>query len=110
MLTETPHYSPHGYGHNGIGGVMADVSGSPSDPVFWMHHTFVDHAFRLWQNADTGPRTTTIDGTDHNGHPLTMDYVISVGGIRPNVTIGDILNTLGGVSINGTPFCYRYNY
>lgn len=101
---------PHGYGHNGIGGVMADVSGSPSDPIFWMHHTFVDHSFRLWQNLDSGPRTTTIDGTDHNGVALTMDYTITVGGIRPDVTIGDILDTLGGASINGVPFCYRYNY
>jgi tyrosinase len=89
---------------------MADVAASPSDPVFWMHHLFVDHAFRIWQNLDSGPRTTTIDGTDHYGNPLTMDYLVKMGNIRPDVTIGDILDTLGGVSIGGVPFCYRYNY
>lgn len=103
-------YGPHAYGHNGIGAVMSDVSASPSDPIFWMHHTFVDHGFRIWQNADVADRTTTINGNDHNGNPLTMDTMVSVGGIRPDVRIGDIMNTLSGVSIGGVPFCYRYTY
>ena len=88
---------------------MSDVSASPSDPIFWMHHTFVDHGFRLWQNAD-GSRTSTINGNDAAGNPLTMNTVVSVRGIRPDVTIGQIMNTLGGASIGGVPFCYRYNY
>lgn len=88
---------------------MSDVSASPSDPIFWMHHLFVDHGFRIWQNADPS-RTTTINGNDHNGKPLTMDTMVSVGGIRPDVRIGDIMNTLGGVMIGGVPFCYRYTY
>lgn len=89
---------------------MGDVSASPSDPLFWMHHSFVDHSFRLWQNINPGTRTTTINGADHNGNALTMDTVIYMGGIRPDVKIRDIMNTLGGVSIGGVPFCYRYNY
>jgi tyrosinase len=101
---------PHAFGHNGIGGVMADVSSSPSDPIFYMHHSFVDHSFRIWQNMDVATRTTSINGVDHNGVALTMDTVVYMGGIRPDVTIGDIMNTLSGASIGGTPFCYRYNY
>jgi tyrosinase len=88
---------------------MSDVAASPSDPIFWMHHAFVDHGYRIWQKAD-GSRTTTIDGTDHQGNPLTLNTMMSVGGIRPDVPIGDVINTLGGVSIGGVPFCYRYTY
>jgi tyrosinase len=103
------NFSPHAYGHNGIGGVMSDVSASPSDPVFWMHHSFIDHSFRIWQNV-AASRTTTINGVDVNGNPLNMNYEISMGGIMPNVKLGDIMNTLSGTVIGGIPFCYRYNY
>lgn len=88
---------------------MSDVSGSPSDPIFWMHHSFVDHSFRIWQNADPS-RRTTINGDDAFGNPLTLNTVVTVGGIMPDVKIGDILDTLSGVTIGGRPFCYRYNY
>ncbi|KAH6653792.1 hypothetical protein BKA67DRAFT_260784 [Truncatella angustata] len=100
-------YGPHGYGHNGIGGVMQDVWSSPSDPIFWVHHAFIDHAFAAWQALDPS-RTTTISGVDSTGRALTLDYVISMGGIRPDVKIRDILDPMGGVNIGGTAFCYKY--
>ena len=37
---------PHAWGHNGIGAVMQDTYGSPADPIFWLHHAFVDRNFR----------------------------------------------------------------
>lgn len=89
---------------------MSDVSASPSDPVFWMHHSFVDHSFRIWQNMDVAGRTGSINGNDANGNPLTMNTVISMGGIGPDVTVGQIMNTLSGTVIAGVPFCYRYTY
>ncbi|GAP93369.1 putative tyrosinase [Rosellinia necatrix] len=98
-------YGPHGYGHNGVGGVMADVYASPSEPFFWFHHTFVDRAWRIWELADPNNRYAAIDGTDINGNPLTLDTVIYMGGIRPDVTIRQIIDTLSGDTL-----CYRYNY
>ncbi|KAI1192601.1 hypothetical protein F5X97DRAFT_74986 [Nemania serpens] len=98
-------YGPHGYGHNGVGGVMADVYASPSEPFFWFHHTFVDRAWRIWELADPNNRYNSIDGTDINGNPLTLDTVIYMGGIRPDVTIRQMINTL-----SGDVLCYRYNY
>jgi tyrosinase len=89
---------------------MSDVSASPSDPVFWMHHSFIDHSYRIWQNADYPARVQSINGVDVNGNALNLNYEIAVGGIMPNVKLGDIINTLGGVVIGGVPFCYRYNY
>ncbi|KAI1871686.1 hypothetical protein JX265_005672 [Neoarthrinium moseri] len=97
---------PHAYGHNGVGSVMADVSASPSDPVFFMHHLFVDRNFWLWQNSDAS-RKTTIDGCIDSADPctpLTMDTVISVAGLRPDVTVRDVLNTRDGA------MCYEYTY
>lgn len=65
-------YGPHGYGHNGIGGTMAYVEISPSDPAFYMHHSYVDRVYRVWQNADVS-RRTSISGLIADGSPLTMD-------------------------------------
>lgn len=94
----------HAWGHNGIGAVMQDVYGSPSDPTFWLHHAFIDRNFRIWQNENSGVRTTTIDGTDIDGNALTLDTNINVYGIRPDVKIRDILDT------TGTALCYKYSY
>jgi tyrosinase len=88
---------------------MSDVSGSPSDPIFWMHHTFVDHSWRIWENLD-GSRILSIDGDDVQGNELTLDTIVYMGDIRPDVPVSAIINTLGGVDIGGVPFCYKYDY
>lgn len=93
----------HAWGHNGIGGEMLDMFSSPGDPVFFLHHAFIDRNYRIWQNANSA-RTTYVDGTDRAGNRLTLDTSISVNGIRPNVRIRDVLNTMD------TTLCYRYNY
>lgn len=93
----------HAWGHNGIGAVMQDVYASPGDPIFWLHHMFVDRNFRIWQNADSS-RTTSINGNDGGGKPLTLDTYVYMQGIRPDVKIRDILNTMD------TTLCYKYNY
>ncbi|KAI1332965.1 Di-copper centre-containing protein [Xylariaceae sp. FL0255] len=99
-------YGPHAYGHNGIGAVMSDVPSSVGDPIFFMHHLFVDRNFRVWQNADSS-RLTTIDGCADDANPCTpisTSTVLSSNGIIANMTVGEVLNTLGG------PLCYRYDY
>lgn len=97
---------PHGYGHNGIGAVMAEVSASVGDPIFFMHHLFVDHTFRIWQNANPS-RRTTISGCADKANPctpITLDTKLSSNGIRPDLTVRQVMDTLGGT------FCYRYDY
>ncbi|TGJ83116.1 hypothetical protein E0Z10_g5643 [Xylaria hypoxylon] len=97
---------PHGYGHNGIGAVMAEVSASVGDPIFFMHHLFVDHTFRIWQNAMPS-RRTTISGCADKANPctpITLDTKLSTSGLRPDVTVREVLNTLSGT------ICYRYDY
>jgi len=45
--------SPHGRVHNVIGGTMSS-SRSPADPIFWLHHSFIDKLWADWQAANTG--------------------------------------------------------
>ncbi|KAL1597169.1 hypothetical protein SLS60_008751 [Paraconiothyrium brasiliense] len=93
----------HAYGHNGIGGVMRDVYASPGDPVFWLHHGMVDRHFRIWQNDDSS-RTGYIDGTGPGGAALTLDTDIFLNGLKPNMKVRDVMNTVA------SPMCYKYNY
>lgn len=98
---------PHGYGHNGIGSVMSDVSASPSDPTFFLHHLFIDRNFWLWQEMDGATRKSQINGCIDGQTPctpLTLDTVITVQGLRPDVTVGDIIDTETGT------MCYSYSY
>ncbi|ORX97417.1 Di-copper centre-containing protein, partial [Basidiobolus meristosporus CBS 931.73] len=39
---------PHGQVHNGISGDMKKMI-SPNDPIFWLHHGFVDKVYYDWQ-------------------------------------------------------------
>jgi tyrosinase len=96
----------HAYGHNGIGGVMGDVYASPGDPVFWLHHLFIDHNYRIWQLGDEGARTSAagVNGKDVYGNTLTMDTMIYMEGLAPDIAIRDIINT------KSTTLCYRYDY
>ncbi|CBX91558.1 hypothetical protein LEMA_P070660.1 [Plenodomus lingam JN3] len=94
---------PHAWGHNGIGAVMQDVFGSPSDPVFWLHHAFLDRNFRIWTNANSA-RLNTINGNDVSGRPITLDTTLNVYDFRPTVRVRDVMDT------TATTLCYRYNY
>lgn len=55
----------HNTVHNWVGGTMADITVSPSDPLFWMHHAEIDRIWSVWQanpvNAGKGP---TLAGQD----------------------------------------------
>jgi len=95
----------HAYGHNGIGAVMGDVYASPGDPVFWLHHLFIDHNYRIWQNADPARITAAgVNGVDKFGNQITMNTMIYVEGLRPDIAVRDIINT------KSTTLCYRYDY
>lgn len=82
---------------------MSDTYGSPADPIFWLHHGFVDRNFRIWQNKNSA-RLSSINGNDVSGNPLTLDTSVNVYDIRPTVKIRDILDT------TGSTLCYKYNY
>src|SRR3990172_9217602 len=41
----------HGSVHTTIDGTMGDIMISPSAPIFWCWHAFLDHVFWDWQNC-----------------------------------------------------------
>ncbi|KAF2830391.1 Di-copper centre-containing protein [Ophiobolus disseminans] len=94
----------HAWGHNGIGAVMQDTFASPADPIFFLHHAFIDRNFRIWQNKDQAYRVNNINGRDVAGNPLTLDTTVNVYDIRPTVQIRDILDT------TSEKLCYKYSY
>ncbi len=42
---------PHGTVHNWCFGTMSDISWSPVDPLFWLHHAEIDRLWSQWQIA-----------------------------------------------------------
>lgn len=99
-------FGPHAYGHNGVGPVMAEVSGSPGDPTFFMHHSFIDRNWKVWQSKNE-TRRTTVSGCATPGEPctqMTTKTDLSSKGIRPDVTVEDVLDT------ENSWLCYTYDY
>jgi hypothetical protein len=42
----------HGFIHNWTGGHLRNVSFSPNDPLFWLHHANIDRLWAMWQVND----------------------------------------------------------
>ena len=48
--------------HNAVGGDMAGTA-SPTDPLFWLHHSFIDKTWADWQasaNGQSPPNPTEV--------------------------------------------------
>ncbi|KAK0216199.1 hypothetical protein IW262DRAFT_1398594 [Armillaria fumosa] len=99
----------HVSGHAGVGGDMANVATSPNDPMFWMHHGFVDYLWWKWQ----GDNETRINDLNNIGYESQKEpatgYVETTGStvlymfdILPNATVADVLDTQAGL------LCYTY--
>ncbi|KAH8844659.1 hypothetical protein MCOR27_009202 [Pyricularia oryzae] len=117
---------PHVGGHAGVGRQMANGVSSPGDPLFYLHHTWLDKIYWDWQARDRPVRTTTISGgnvmpDDMPGFPprpsnipqptgapgdpgteTTLGHILNMYGNLPNKTISDVLD------IQGDYLCYEY--
>ncbi|KAF3805959.1 Tyrosinase ustQ [Colletotrichum gloeosporioides] len=113
--------SPHGAGHGAVGGLMSDPIESNGDPLFYLHHAYLDRVWWQWQEANLTARLTDISGqntpdqsildmaslsapgselTDYNGdngNVTTLDHVLFIQNLVPNVTIADIMDIRGDV-------------
>ncbi|KAI8055761.1 hypothetical protein BDF22DRAFT_671988 [Syncephalis plumigaleata] len=54
---------PHGVVHMSIGGDMGSMT-SPNDPIFWLHHSFMDKMWADWQIARPEVRLAMYGGQD----------------------------------------------
>lgn len=69
----------HDRGHNFIGGTMGS-SASPRDPIFFLHHNFVDKIWQDWYNSDNG-----VAKTDWTFGATSSSYWMWMG-VGPNDT------------------------
>lgn len=102
---------------------MGDPTYSPGDPLFYLHHSYLDKLWWEWQKLDYPARLTDMGGpnlpaltppgtvwpgpevTDYfgdGGNTTTLNHVLWMVGLEPNVTIADVMN------LNGELICYEY--
>ncbi|KAH7112119.1 hypothetical protein B0J11DRAFT_598072 [Dendryphion nanum] len=118
--------SPHAGGHGGVGGQMQNGVSSPGDPLFYLHHTWLDKIWADWQAKDRTKRLIEMGGTNiapenNPGFPArppsipkptgaagdpgtttTLAHVLNMYGNGPNRTIAEMMD------IGGDILCYEY--
>lgn len=119
----------HGQGHSAVRGVMGDVTHAPGDPVFFLHHTWLDAQWWRWQSVNLTSRLYDIGGnnmpsdsflarniamgipgseyTDYDGDDgdvVTLNHVLWMVGVAENVTVADVMD------IRGETICAEYVY
>ncbi|KAL2834804.1 hypothetical protein BJY01DRAFT_252834 [Aspergillus pseudoustus] len=111
----------------GVGGVMYDTVGSPGEPIFFLHHNYIDHLWWQWQKQDLPARLYDRNGQNvptpeklelahwdfpsdailnYDGDPAnvtTLHHTLWMVGLIPNATVADVMD-LGGPLI-----CLEYN-
>ena len=75
--------SVHGAIHVELGCVLGPPQSAAYDPVFWMHHSFVDKVFSIWQSrwenhpsflaATRDKRMEPFDNPKHNDYRFITD-------------------------------------
>lgn len=101
-MSNQPHYA----GHSGTGGEMANSISSPGDPLFYLHHTFLDRVWWRWQQKAYPERTTQIYGTTYQlggGREATLDDELDMFGVIPNAKVRDVMD------IDGDYLCVEYD-
>ncbi|KAI5850689.1 hypothetical protein BZA05DRAFT_338477 [Tricharina praecox] len=101
-------FAPHFAGHNSIGGEMANPISSPGDPLFYLHHAWLDKLWWNWQARDLPARLVDIAGYTSLAQPATgwvnatLDDALNMFGIVPNATVREVMD------IGGDLLCAEY--
>ncbi len=107
---------------------MLDITCSPGDPIFFLHHTNLDRLWWNWQAQDLTNRLYDIAGQnvptqtyidqqglynvtaawtdydgDDGGNVTTLNHTLSLVGLLPNVTVRDVMDISGSGIL-----CYEY--
>jgi len=63
---------PHDGVHNNIGGIMANATRSPTDPIFWLHHANIDRLWSIWiaNHAESILPQLSLTERDKSADPL----------------------------------------
>ncbi|PGH16269.1 hypothetical protein AJ79_01808 [Helicocarpus griseus UAMH5409] len=111
--------APHVGGHDGVGGQMSDGVASPGDPLFYLHHAWIDKLWWDWQAKNLPARLTEMGGSNlppsappedvqnkkipgDPGRTTTLNHVLDMHGTMDNKIIADVMN------IKGDFLCFEY--
>jgi tyrosinase len=104
--------SIHAGGHWAIGesfGQITDLFISPSDPLFFLHHSNIDRVFWSWQTRKLPDRFRDMSGPlvfgDYNNEVAgntTLTYILDLGAVNINRTVEKVMDIQGGT------LCYDY--
>ncbi|KAM7186698.1 hypothetical protein V8F33_011685 [Rhypophila sp. PSN 637] len=115
LITDTTTFHPGGHwAVGGLYGTMTDTYVSPTDPIFWLHHSNMDRAWWSWQSRDLAKREKEISGpliffdyANEFGPNVTLTTPVWVGlneDTRVDFEAGQLLHIRKG------PFCYNYDH
>ncbi|KAK3322763.1 hypothetical protein B0H66DRAFT_602193 [Apodospora peruviana] len=74
---------PHIAGHWGVGGTMSDTLLSPGDPLFYLHHVWLDKIWWEWQSRNLSVRLTEMSGPNIPIPPPPTNSSTGGGGPPP---------------------------
>ncbi|KNG83998.1 hypothetical protein ANOM_007775 [Aspergillus nomiae NRRL 13137] len=116
----------HAGGHRAVGGLMSHPIDSINEPLFFMHHAYLDKLWWEWQLADYPRRLFDMGGNntapqwfidaadlsqpgadilDYNGDPgstTTLHHTLWMNSVVANTTVGQIMK------LNGSVICAEY--
>ncbi|KAJ3094160.1 hypothetical protein HDU97_008411 [Phlyctochytrium planicorne] len=105
---------PHAVVHNAIGGDMSNVGYSPNDPVFVLHHAFIDKLWTDWQEKNpaagdvvSGNRDSNTPGAN-DAKETDLLHQVNPSGSRKLFVDGLTIRSAFW-STGGGYFCYRYS-
>ena len=96
----------HNTGHNIVGGYMMNPVFSPNDPLFWLHHAYVDRTWARWQQkrrsgepgstflshypppAETSPVNGQLPPAGHRRDDVMWPWVGTTPGYAVNAPAG----------------------
>ncbi|KAF8463421.1 hypothetical protein BDZ91DRAFT_682722 [Kalaharituber pfeilii] len=111
-LGQAPIITFHGAGHYVAGGEAEDFISSNAEPLFYLHHTFVDALWLKWQNMDkSGKRFKEIGGPIlpwTTTPEVTLNFPIDLGACGATINIRDVMNVQKGN--RGGIGCYEYEW
>lgn len=106
--------SPHTAGHGGVGGgvegSIGDIYVSPGDPLFYLHHAYIDRLWWKWQNLDIEARLyeiggyTTYPASDGGNTTTTLEYDLQLLGVWEDKVVGDVMD------LHNSFLCHEYDY
>ncbi|MET7618282.1 tyrosinase family protein [Streptomyces sp. NPDC005408] len=80
----------HNRVHRWVGGVMVGAT-SPNDPVFWLHHAFIDLLWTRWQSAHPGsgylPRKKLPESDPQYGRVFGLDEPMPPWNVPPSALL-----------------------